>query len=593
MQYLNLAVAPGIFNEASDYTAQARWVDGNHIRFYKGQPQPIGGYRQVENTNEAQGIVRGAIDWIALDGRKVIGLGTNLKLYVWIGNTYYDITPIEEEDELTDPFTTTNGSDIVEVTHVNHGRLEGDFVIFDNASAVGGITIDGEYQVVEVIDADTYTIIHSAQATSDATGGGTVDYIYLLGTGQVNGILGLGWGAGEWGMGTWGTPRTDSGILIPPRTWSLTNWGEDLIANPRGGGIYWWDYSNGTTVRAEALAAASDAPEHVQFVLVSPTTRHMIAFGCEPFGSSDPDPMHVRWCTQNDFNSTDAWEPLEENTAGDVQLDHGSQIISAIETSNNEILIFTDTAVYSMVYVGPPQVFTTRLMGTAAGISAPYARATFGAYTWWMGPEDFYIYDGRVRTLPCEVRSYIFSRINNDQRDKIFAATNRIWQEVWWFYPSENSTEIDSYVAYNWNDNTWHYGDMERVSWIDRNEISPTPIAWDVGGLMYEHELQDQEIEDVFVESGFMRMGEADDFVFLDRVVPDFERINRPIRFYINGKKYPASEVETKGPIQLRDTTEKQDFRLRAKNFSIKLESDSSIWRLSSLKLRVVNDGKR
>lgn len=591
----NLQFLPGIYKETSDLAAGQRWVEGNRVRFFKGQPQPIGGWQEIENENSIQGVPRGAVDWVTLDSARLISVGTNKRLYIWQGGTFYNITPIRQTGTLgADPIATVSGSAIVTITDTAHGVLEGDIVNITDVNAFNNIDLNGDYEVLTVIDANSYTVNAGTTANATGSGGGaSVDFVYEVNGSSSSGAVGLGYGAGPYGGGTYGTPRAASGLVINPRTWSLANWGEDLLANPRGGSIYWHDYSGGLGNRAVLLATGSNAPTKAEFILVTAASRHVIAFGANPFGSSTQDPMHIRWATAGSFNATDDWEPLETNTSGDVTLETGYEIISALETLANQVLVWTDSAIYTMSYVGPDYIFDTALEGTSCGIRGPFARASFGAITYWMGCEEFYTYDGRVDVLPCDVKSYVFSDLNEAQRDKVFCGVNRKWNEVWWFYPSGDSEEVNRYVAYNIQDRTWDIGELERTVWLDRSETFQLPIAFDPDGVMYEQELDNVFPTGVFLESGDFQIEGGDELMFVDRAIFDFENISGNISVYFKLRKFPLSTQVTKGPYTQGPTTQKIDLRARGRSAAVRLESDAINWRLSSMRVRIKPDGIR
>lgn len=590
MALVNLKIQPGIYKEASDLAVgrDGKWVDGNLVRFFKGQPQPIGGWNAVTTSGTLEGKCRGLYDWTDLQDFQNAAIGTHLRLYIYQGGTITNVTPLDESGQLTNPFSTTNLSDIVSVADTAHNRQEGDYVIFANATAVGGITIDGTYNVVSVTDANTYTIQHSSAATSTAgPGGGTVDFEYELSIGGDSGSLALGWGAGGWGEETWGTARSTSGLFIDPRTWSFTNFGEDLMACPKGGTIYKWDASAGG--RATTV---SNAPSQVNYVIMSPRDRHLIALGAHD--GSAFDPLFIRWASQNDST---AWTPSETNTAGDARLDVGSEIVGGLRMANNQILVFTDEALYAMEFLqNSDLVFRTRLLGTNCGLVSPNAALTYSNVAWYMGHDDFFVYDGRIHVLPCDVRSYVFDDFNVDQRAKVYGGINEQWQEAWWFYASADSTDIDRYVTYNWTDNTWSIGDLARTAWRDASELFRAPYAVGSDSVLYVHEDPNSAPNNCYIESGMIEVGEGNDFLFIDKVIPDFERLtdNKVTSWTFKSKRYPAASVlQTKGPYSVSASTEKFNLRLRGRQFSVKIESDDTVWRLSAIRVNINPDGNR
>lgn len=590
-----LNIQPGIYKESSEVGAadRNRWSDGDLIRFWKGQPEPVGG--AVEETittgGPISGIPRGLLDWTDLSGNQNIGIGTHLKLYILRGGQLVDITPVRETGTLgSDPFATTSGSSEVTVTDTAHGLAVNACVIFSGATAVGGITIDGEYAVTEVVDTDTYKIVDDETASSTTSGGGaSVSYTYLINPGSSTATTALGWGTGAWGAGTWGTARTITTTLLFPRTWHMDTWGEDMMVNPRGQGIYTWDASAGLT--SNRATVVTNAPTTAQAILVHPEARHLIAFGAHD-GSND-DPLFIRWCSQNDFTD---WTPTETNTAGNERIEDGSTIMGAIMSSLGNILVFTDNGLYSMEYTGPPYTFSIHHISTNCGIIAPKAAAFYQDRAYYMGNENFFVYDGTLDILKCDVLSHIYDDLDRDNANKIFMGTNEAFREIVVFYPSISggTGEPDKYAAFNVEENHWNIGNLARTAWHDRSEAFNLPYAADSSGKIYTQERTDVFPDDAFIESGELNMGQGDSFIFADRFIPDFERNTGTVNLTLKAKRYPSDTEEiSKGPYPMTSTTNKVDFRIRGRQVKVRLDSDNTDWRLSGGRLRVKNDGGR
>jgi hypothetical protein len=574
---IKIQIPPGIDNEDEDYTKTPKWVDCDKIRFRKNYPQKIGGWTR-QSLDAAEGITRGYKVWRS-------------------GGSLSDVTPIRESGTLgADPFTTTDTSAIVSVDDTSHGLTADDIVSYSGATAVGGITIDGEYTVTTVTDANTYTITHSSVATSSATGGGaSVLYEYYLPVGKATTVFGLGFGAGTYGTGTYGTARSASGLAFTARTWSISLWGEDLVINPRGQDIYLWDSSVGTSSRASIIAAAPMS----NFVLVSPLDRHMIAFGCEQVTGDDTlDPLHIRWSDQEDYTD---WTPSATNTSSFKQLNAGSEIVAAAST-RNEILIFTKDTLTSMAYIGAPFVFSFDEIGTNCGLVGPQAVVNHGSTTYWMSLKNFYIYDGTLRPLPSPVHKHVFEDINTVQADKFFAGLNTQFQEVWFFYCSAASDEIDKYVIYNYEQNTWYYGTMVRTAWQDYGVLAK-PSAISTDGYIYYHEdgVDDHQTAiSAYLESGEFEFpqteetGPGDLFTYMDRLIPDAE-ITGSVDFEIKTRRYPNATEITKGPYTLTSAITKTDFRARGRQWAVRWSSDDigDDWRLGDQRFRVRPQGKQ
>lgn len=591
----DLNIKPGLYTIGTDRGAGVlgRWKDGDKVRFHNGAPQKIGGWVR-SGTVAFAGRVRGITDWQTLSFEKFIGAGTNLKLQLWKGGTIFDITPIRASGTLgSDPFTTTSGSAVVNVEHTSHGVTAGDYVHFDDASAVGGITIDGEYTVDSVVDSDNFTITHSAAATSAASGGGnSVTYEYEIHIGAESSTYGLGWGAGGWSESTWGTARTISNFLTAARTWSLDQWGEDLIACPRGGGIYVWDASVGTGTRA---AVISGAPTTARFVMVSPVAQHLIAFGAHS-GSAD-DPLLIRWSTNEDYTS---WTPSASNSAGTKRLNTGNEIFCGVE-ANKEILVFTDSHLWRMAYIGPPEVFAFDPLGQHGGIRGPNAAIEVNGIVYWMGEKNFYYFDGSIRELECDVWPTVFKNINPIQRHKVFAGYNRGFGEIWWLYCSADSEDVDRYVIYNVQERVWSFGTLSRTVFVGDSDIFSNPYAIDPDGKLYDHEFgtdDDGDAMTVTLESGDVEIGEGDDMMHVGMLVPDFKDLTGSVSLSLTAKKWPhsgAGKTSTKGPFAITSATEYINPRIRGRQLSLSLSSSAvgDHWRLGTIRLGVRAHGKR
>lgn len=433
---IDLAVAPGIYTEETDRGAKGRWKYGDKVRFRYGLPEKIGGWQQVQPM--FLGVARDIHDWAALDGSLWTAIGTDWKLYLWQDETLYDITPIRRTASLTDPFTTVINSSIVTVEDAGHGAIPNDFVTFSGATAVGGLTISGEYQILSTTFS-TYTIDAGSDAISSGTGGGTVGAEYQINTGLRSGSLANGYGIYGYGaddtslpLGEQGydTPRPTSQVSVAARTWSLDNWGEDLIACPFGKSIYWWDRTSGAASRAIVLP---EAPPNCNKAIISQRDRHLFAMGSTERFSQTFDPLLIRWCSQEDFSD---WIPTDTNTSGDLRLYRGSAILSAVKT-RGQILVFTDESVHSVDYLGGFDVYGVNVVGENVSILGPNAVVATDYRVFFMGEGDFFMYDGVLRVLPCDVRNEVYGNLNVAQKAKSFGGLNREFNEVWFFYPGQ------------------------------------------------------------------------------------------------------------------------------------------------------------
>ena len=592
MALKDILIAPGIYTINTARGAINRWKSGNKVRFWQGLPQKIGGWAKSGSTTFL-GKARGVVDWQSLAVQKIIGLGTHLKLYVKIGSTYSDITPLRESGTLgTDPFAMTNTSTTVTVTDTSHGNLVGDYVHFAGASAAAGITVDGEYTVVTVPNDNSYTITHSSAATSTTSGGGAaVTYQYEIHIGAVDSIAGTGWGAGGWGESTWGTARSVSDFLALARIWSLDTWGEDLIACPRNGGIYRWDTSTGVGTRA---AVISGAPTTARAVFVSTENRHLVALGAHD-GSAD-DPLLIRWCSSEDYTT---WTATATNTAGDKRLDSGNEIYCGVKTAK-EHLIYTDAALYIMSFDGPPYTFGFSYVGPNGGLAGPNAAKEMDGKVYWMGKGNFYVYDGTIRVLPCEVLNHVFDDINTVQYAKVFSGSNREFSEIWWLYCTAAATECDVYVIYNTVENHWSVGTLARTVFVGDSDTFSTPYAAGTDGYIYDHEFGVDDDANgamsVSLASGDIDIGDGEYMMQVTRAVPDFVTLTGSVSMTLNGKEYPGSSETVSSEAQtITSTTKYVNPRVRARQISISLSSSavSDNWRMGTIRLNLVAHGKK
>ena len=635
MPLKKLLFRPGVSRENTRYLSEnvgptgvngsysAGWYDCDKVRFRSGSPEKIGGWERI-SANFFLGACRSLWNWITLGGANLLGVGTNLKFYIENGGSYYDITPIRSSPTLNNPFTATLGSSVITVADVAHGCLTGDFVTFSGAVGLGGnITagvLNAEYQVT-VIDADSYTI--TVSATANATdvsgspgGGASVVAAYQINTGYEYAVPQVGWGAGGWGSGPWGTGTTS---LEGLRLWSQFNFGEDLVFGPRGGAIYYWDSSSGTGTRAVDLTSvggASDVPTVQNCLIVSDVSRFVLAFGCNDYGSADQNPMLIRW---SDQESAVNWTPAVTNQAGSLQLSRGSEIITAIQ-SRQEIVVFTDNAVYTLQYLGPPAVWGATLLGDNTSIVSQNAATIASGVTFWMGVDKFYKYDGRVQTLRCDLRQHIFSNINKDQYAQVFAGTNEGFNEVWWFYCSAGSLVVDQYAVYNYLEDIWYYGTMGRTAWLDSG-LRDYPIAATYAHNIVNHEsgVDDNMTEvptpiEATITSAQFDLDDGHKFMFLWRVLPDItfrgsEAEAPTARMYMlplknSGSGYtdpPSVGGENNRPITRTAVLPIEAFtgqiytRVRARQMSVKVESTGLgvTWQLGAPRLDLRADGSR
>jgi len=839
MPLQKLQFRPGVNREGTTLANEGGWYDCDKVRFRSGYPEKIGGWTRLSNTTFV-GTCRSLWNWITLKFFNLMGVGTERKFYIEYGGVYYDITPIRAYATLTNPFTTTINVSIVVVTDADHGAISGDYVTFSGASLVGGLNLNGEYEITYV-DTNTYTINAGINASSTATGGGTVTAAYQLNNGTTTGTAQVGWGAGLWGGvvtgtaltqlnmagGTIGTTLTTavpsatstadidvvsttgfaasgtivigseiitySGITATSftgitrganaqiyypigqhvaannvtltvddttsfspagtmiigtelisysgktlttftgctrgaqgtiaaahadnsviqeatayygwgqsasttsntqlRLWSQSNFGQDLLFSPRQGGLYYWSPGSGTapdvgtrgiligsfsgtanvnatttlnvtavtsgsihvgmtvagsniplgttitafgtgtggtgtyTMSATAtgtttgltLTGTSDVPSAINEILVSDSSRIVIAFGANDYSESQQDPLLVRWSAQESYTD---WTPVATNQAGSYRLSHGSLIVGALQT-RQEIVIWTDAAIYSMQYLGPPLVWGFTLLADNISIVSQNAMATAAGVVYWMGTDKFYVYSGRVETLPCAVRTYVYNDINRDQFTQCFASTNEGFSEIWWFYCSANSSVIDRYVVFNYLDRVWYYGSMGRSAWID-SPLREYPMATGLDNRLYFHELGNDDGTTnppspitAYIQSSDFDIGDGHNYGFVWRMIPDitFDGSTTPSPLYPQvtmtmrprqnpGAPYGTAPSPTVQAAQSYGVTHNytvQEFteivytRVRGRQLALKVESNilGAQWQLGVPRLDVRPDGRR
>ena len=711
MPLQKVVLKPGVNRENTRYTNEGGWYESDKVRFRQGTPEKIGGWLRISSYTFL-GICRSLWNWVTYTtGLNLIGVGTSSKFYIE-KDGYFDITPIRTTVTLNNPFTTntaTNTGSVttVVVTDTLGGFANGDYVSFYGASAVGGVTVYGEY-VITYITSTTYSIQVTGTASSSTTGGGNPVYaVYQVTTGATTYTPNVGWGAGAWGSGPWGIGPpvviTTGGVRI----WSQTNWGEDLVFGPRGGPMYYWDASIGITptvvtisnanpclvtcslgltegtvvsfittgtlptgvgtgtttllpgvnyyVRAipastttfnisatatgalidtsggtqsgthsvsprgyalTALAGSdSSCPASQITFTVSDISRFLLVFGTNDYGSTTVDPMLVRWSNQESLTT---WYPAITNQAGSVRLSHGSKIVTTLQ-SRQEILVWTDSTMYSFQYLGPPYVWGTQILADNVSIISPNAAVMASGVTYWMGVDKFYKYDGRTQTLRCDLRQYIYSDINLDQVDQVFGSTNEGFNEVWWFYCSEASVVVDRYVIYNYFEDVWYYGTMGRTAWLDSG-LRNYPIAATYSNNIVEHE---NGVDDgttlpataisASITSAQYDIGDGNNFAFVYRMIPDLTfrgstaGTTPQITMYLQGLNNSGSGITQSGysnvtysgtvpsVINVDQFTGQVYIRIRGRQMQMQITSNTlgTQWQLGSPRIDIRPDGRR
>ena len=614
MPLARYTLKPGINKEGTSYSNEGSWFDCDKIRFRQGRPEKIGGWSKT-SVNSYLGSGRKLHQWVALDSDQFVGLGTHLKLYLKQGDVFNDITPIRATTTNGITFAATDGSSTITATDSSHGAGAGDFVTIAGAVSLGGLitadVLNQEYEIASVPSANTYTFIAkdtdgdtvTANASDSGNGGSGVDGSYQLNIGADNFTNGLGFGSGYWNQSSWGGGVNSFTSQL--RLWTLDNFGEDMISNPRGGGIFYWDKSNGVTTRSinfTALSGASDVPTLSSQVLVSEVDRHIICLGANTIGTTTQDPMLVRWSNQEDAAM---WTPKTDNTAGSLRLSAGSEIIGGIRT-RQEIAIFTDNAIYSMQYIGPPFIFGINLVTEGVSMVSPQAAINANNAIYFMDQDNFYVYSGSVQSLPCSVRAYVFDDFNYGQTWKVHATRNAQFNEVTWFYCSSDSLEIDRYVTYNYLEQTWTIGTMARTAWMDAGSSTDTPIGAGSSGsttnYLYNQETgsnDDGSAMTAYIESADFDAGDGDQFMFIKRLIPDVSFIgtetNPVLTYSIKTRDYPLGSLNTATTATVTTDTGVAYVRARARQMRVRIESidADNTWRLGDTRFDIKEDGRR
>ena len=618
----SLTLKPGVNRESTRYSAEGTYYETDKVRFRFGLPEKIGGWQRV-SASTYLGVARSLTNWATLSGQNLLAVGTNLKYYIERGGQYFDVTPIRAT---TAPggvtFAATTGSAVITATDAAHGAQQGDFVTFSGAVSLGGnitaTVLNQEYTVATVLTANTYTFVATAtaNASDSGNGGGAVVGAYQIPVGNEIEVPFTGWSAGRWGFGTWGFGGV---TLAPMRIWSQSNFGEDLFFTYRGSAPFYWDASTGVTTRAvfvSSLGGASDVPVIANIAFVSDIFRFAFCFGANELGSSPLDPMLIRWSDQEDVAN---WTPSALNQAGSLRLSQGTEIV-AVRQARQEVLVWTDSAVYGLQYLGAPEVWGAQLLGANITVVSPNATSYANNVAYWMGIDKFYYYDGTVKTLPCTVRSYVFNDINKEQFNQVVCGTNEQFDEVWWFYPSAGSTQNNRYVVYNYIDNIWYYGNLSRSAWMDA-DLRDNPIAATYSNNLVSHELgvDNNELSTpsaitATIVSGEFDIDEGDRFMLINRILPDMTFVGStanapsatmtilPLENSGSGYYNPLSvggnsttTITRITTVPIEEFTGQVFVRIRGRQIAVKIESTGLgvTWKLGKPRLDIRPDGRR
>jgi hypothetical protein len=615
MPLTQLNFLPGLDTENTQTGAEGRWTNCDKIRFRKGLPQKIGGWTKFSQDYYV-GVGRALHQWLDNTGIRYEGLGTDRKVYVYRSGDNADITPIKQTNTVTSVFNTTTGSANITVNQATHNASEGDFITISNCTptSIGGIansSIDAQYEIVSITNADAYVITSNNTAISNVTTTGNCDIEYQLSIGPDKQTFGFGWGTGTWNLSTWSTPRSTSNVTLDMRQWSMNNWGEDLIITQRDGSTYLWNTSNGLSDNPATLIA--NAPTASTLSVVSTETRHLICMGTETTigDTGTQDKMFIRFSDQENFNS---FQPNVTNSAGSQRIAGGSEIRCA-RPAKGTILIWTDTTMHSMSFIGPPFIFGFRQLGNDCGSVGLNAAIVVDDVAYWMSDGQFFRYAGAVQEIPCSILNYVFNDINKTQYGQVYAGQTSDFSEIIWYYCSSNSDQIDRYVIYNYLENSWYFGNLARSTYQDNGvELNPlgteyfanstantyTTINGLTSGrsLIYRHEDgvdADGSAITAFIESGDGDIADGENFSFINKVIPDFKNQTGNANVTLSTRDYPNSSKTTGETITVSNTTPFYNTRTRGRQSSVKIESDElgSNWRFGTLRINIRPDGKR
>ena len=614
MPLTQLNFQPGLDTENTPTGAESRWIDGDKIRFRKGLPQKIGGWTKF-STDYYVGVGRALEQWYSLDGSRYEALGTDRKVYVYQSGDNQDITPIRSTDALVNAITTTNTSATLTISDTGHGAIVGDFVTLSSVSAnVGGIlstTLDAEYEILTITNVDAYTVLSSATATSTAGPSANCTATYQLNIGPTIQTFGYGWGSSTWGASTWGTPRSTSSVILDARLWTINNWGEDLVITQKDGGTYEWNLSGGmSTNRATAIA---NAPTTSTLSLISTETRHVICMGTETAiaNTASQDKMFIRWSDQENYNY---WTPNVTNSAGSQRIAGGSEIRCA-RPAKGTMLIWTDTAMQSMSFIGPPFIFGFRQLGNDCGAVGLNSAMVIDDVAYWMSDGQFFRYAGSVQEIPCPILNHVFEDINKVQYSQVYAAQNSNFSEVIWYYCSSASDQCDRYVIYNYLENSWYFGTMDRSTYQD-NGVEFNPLATEylansnatsfstINGvtqgrsLIYAQESgvnADGAALSAYIQSGDGDIADGETFSFINKVIPDFQDQTGNTVITLSVKDYPNDSATVGETLTVNNTTRFVNTRIRGRQSNIKIQNNDigDNWRFGTLRVNIKQDGKR
>lgn len=595
MSFYPIKVPPGVVKVDSDYAATGRWIDTDKVRFVRGLPEKIGGIQKLTALT-FDGVARGARSWDDFSGNHYLMWGTACNLYVMTSGSINRVTPYRHDANgitLTNPFTTTNGSALVVVADSAHGiEAAGKFVTFDGATAVGGITIDGDYAVTSIIDGNSYRITHTSAATSGATGGGTVTAWYEINCGDESAVYLRGWGVGGWGVGYWGTdaPLSQS-VLSEPTSWSISPYGKDAIVNVLDGSVYYYSSASGSTRPAIIV----NSPAQARYVFVTPQ-RYIFALGCTTIAGQQ-DGMTVRW---PDVDDPTDWTPVSTNTANERKLQGGSLLVAGAAVAEVSV-VWSNTSCFLFQFTGSETVYDSRAVGHDCGLIGPLAFCVVGGSAYWMGSESFHMFNGYVQDIPNkdDIRDWVFPSLNSEQVSKVVAFSNTAYNEVWFIYPTATN-EPDRYVAVNLTDYTWVNGTIMRSSATRYETGDGRPILFGTNGTIYIHEVVENRDNDSAAMEAFIELAPSDiedgnTSVDIFGFVPDFKRHSGDLEVFIYGLDHPNDIEFMTETLVVSPTDKLVDARIAGRQFGMKITTNElgGDFRLGRPGLEITGAGRK
>ena len=615
MPFISLKYRPGLVRDTTNYTNKGGFYECDKVRFRSGSAEKIGGWLRY-GLFTLIGTCRQMFNYVTTNSDNIMALGTDKKLYLEVGENLIDVTPLRVTlgtPATDDCFDTTSGSNLVNVNIASSNAVVNSYVTFSGAvGPVNGIPaseLNTEHLIIAVTDASNFTIQVTTNATSTGSGGGSaISAAFQITIGTGTGALGYGWGAGTWSRGTWGSGAITPAV-VAQTDWFMDNFDNDLIANIRNGAIYIWEYTGSFNTRAVLLSSvsgAADVPAQAMQILVSQNDKHLLAFGCTAYGGVDVDPLLIRWATQDDPT---IWTPLVTNSAGFIRLSNGDRIKRALRT-RQETLVWTESTLVSLQFLGTTDVFGIQELADNISLFGCRAVATMNNVTYWMGVDKFYVYDGRVNTLPCTIRDYIFKDINYEQGDQIVCGTNEGWNEIWWFYPSENSNTNDRYVIYNFVEQIWYYGTMERTAWLD----TPLRKYLQAVGNSYVYNHEEGTNDDTLPMNSFItssdfdlttEAGAGEQFMLTKRIIPDVSfngstATTPTLNMTLKPRNFPGAAYDSEPDLPVIETsidqyTNQVFIRTRARQMGFRISSDTLDvqWQLGTPRVEARPDGKR